>query len=170
MSPAGATGWICGDEQGRFYFPEQGMDRLNMELISESGTVRGSVRGWLRAEGLCILLLSAWMYHRLGLDWWVLALFFMAPDLSMLAYLGGRRIGAVIYNASHSYVGPLLLAAMSYAGEADLTQHALIWLAHIGFCRAGRFGLKYADSFDHTHLGRPPVNLPVFLRGLLSRR
>ena len=31
---------------------------------------------------------------------------------------------------------------------------AMIWLAHIGFDRALGHGLKYADGFGFTHLGR----------------
>jgi hypothetical protein len=29
----------------------------------------------------------------------------------------------------------------------------LIWLAHIGMDRLLGYGLKYADHFQHTHLG-----------------
>jgi hypothetical protein len=31
---------------------------------------------------------------------------------------------------------------------------AMIWLAHIGFDRALGHGLKYANGFGFTHLGR----------------
>ncbi len=31
---------------------------------------------------------------------------------------------------------------------------SLIWLAHIGIDRALGYGLKYADGFGFTHLGR----------------
>ncbi len=31
---------------------------------------------------------------------------------------------------------------------------ALVWLAHIGFDRALGYGLKYAEGFGFTHLGR----------------
>jgi hypothetical protein len=30
---------------------------------------------------------------------------------------------------------------------------ALIWFVHIGMDRALGYGLKYRDSFKHTHLG-----------------
>jgi hypothetical protein len=29
----------------------------------------------------------------------------------------------------------------------------LVWLAHIGLDRLQGYGLKYDDSFQHTHLG-----------------
>jgi hypothetical protein len=31
---------------------------------------------------------------------------------------------------------------------------ALIWCAHIGFDRTLGYGLKYAEGFGYTHLGR----------------
>jgi hypothetical protein len=137
---------------------------------TNQGTVQGQVMSWLRAEGLCVMLLALWMYGQLNYSWVVLAVFFMAPDLSMLAYRQGTRFGSVVYNAAHSYVGPLLLAALAHKVDPALLQPVLIWLAHIGFCRLGRFGLKYPDSFGHTHLGQPPFNLPAFLRRLLASR
>jgi hypothetical protein len=34
-----------------------------------------------------------------------------------------------------------------------LTAVAIVWFAHIGLDRALGYGLKYADGFQHTHLG-----------------
>ena len=42
--------------------------------------------------------------------WQLYALLFFAPDLGLLGYLVGPRIGAIAYNALHSTVAPLLLA------------------------------------------------------------
>src|SRR3954470_22529461 len=42
----------------------------------------------------------------------------------------------------------------AFRAEAVLSQAAaLIWFAHIGLDRALGYGLKYDDSFQHTHLG-----------------
>jgi hypothetical protein len=52
---------------------------------------------------------------------------------------------------------PGLRAGMRKLGAAL----GLLWLAHIGMDRAFGFGLKYPDSFRHTHLGvigRPSNN------------
>lgn len=137
---------------------------------SAPGAVQGPVMALLRAEGLCVLLFALWVYGRMDYSWIVMGVFFMAPDLTMLAYRKGARVGSVVYNAAHSYVGPLLLSAMAVNMDTALFQPALIWFAHIGFCRLGRFGLKYPDSFGHTHLGQPPFDLPAFLRRLLASR
>lgn len=133
------------------------------------GAVQGPVRTWLRIEGICMLAAALLAYRHYDFGWGALLVFFMAPDLSMLAYLRGPRIGAAVYNAAHALLGPSLLLAWGLGREPALVQAALIWFAHIGFCRAARFGLKYADAFDDTHLGTPPVNLPAFVAGLLRR-
>lgn len=83
------------------------------------------------------------------------ALFFLAPDLSFLGYLGGARIGAIVYNAAHTLIGPLALALLGLLlSVTGLVAAALIWIAHIGFDRLLGYGLKYGAGFGYTHLGR----------------
>ena len=83
------------------------------------------------------------------------ALCCLAPDLSFLAYLVSPRIGAIAYNALHSTTGPFALFAVAFwAAEGVGEKIALIWLAHVGLDRALGYGLKYAASFNDTHLGR----------------
>ena len=75
--------------------------------------VQGSVRWWLRAEGLAVLIASMALYRLDGGGWAWFALFLLLPDLSMLGYLAGPGVGAKAYNAVHSYAGPLLLALVT---------------------------------------------------------
>ena len=87
--------------------------------------------------------------------WPAFALFFLAPDLAMLAYLFGPRAGALGYNLAHTYAFALLLAlAGFFAGVPIAAAGGLIWAAHIGFDRALGYGLKYPTGFGDTHLGR----------------
>src|SRR5216683_1670430 len=72
--------------------------------------VSGVPRIVLRAEGAAALLVAVVLYARLGESWWLFAILFLAPDLSFLGYLGGARTVAIVYNAAHTLVGPLLLA------------------------------------------------------------
>jgi hypothetical protein len=117
--------------------------------------VTGSVRIWLRLEGFAVLATSLFFYQRQSASWLLLAVLFFAPDLSMLGYLAGPRIGAAMYNIVHSYLLPLifLLAAILTAHPA-LIPYALIWTAHIGFDRLLGYGLKYPSAFGDTHLGK----------------
>jgi hypothetical protein len=88
-------------------------------------------------------------------SWWVYAALFLAPDLSFAAYVWGPRTGAAVYNAAHSYMGPMALMTTGFtAGSPIVLSLAIIWLAHIGFDRALGYGLKYAAGFGFTHLGR----------------
>jgi hypothetical protein len=109
----------------------------------------------LRLEGAAIFGAAIALY--LHADYSVLALLilFLAPDLSFLGYLAGRSIGAATYNAVHTEIWPIVLAAAGVlAGASVLTQLGLIWLAHIGIDRVLGYGLKYPTAFKDTHLGR----------------
>ncbi len=118
------------------------------------GHVTGAARVILQLEGGAVLALAALAFGRLDGSWGLFAALFLVPDLSMLGYLAGPRIGAVGYNIGHSYLGPLLLAAAGAArGEPLLLQLATIWVAHVGFDRLLGYGLKSAAGFGFTHLG-----------------
>lgn len=120
-----------------------------------SGATTGGVRFVLRLEGLCVLIAACLAYAKFGLDWRTFAWFFLAPDLSLLAYLAGATVGAAVYNMAHSYIGALACVAAGVAFDAPIGVAAgLIWCAHIGFDRALGYGLKYSAGFAHTHLGR----------------
>lgn len=110
---------------------------------------------WLRAEGAAVLALSALLYARTGEGWLLFFVLLLAPDLSMLGYLGGPRIGALAYNVVHTYAVPVLLAVVGLLiGSALAVAIALIWTAHIGMDRALGYGLKLPTGFQDTHLGR----------------
>jgi len=117
--------------------------------------VEGAARIVLRAEGAALLIVAVLLYARVGESWWLFVILFLTPDLSLLGYLGGPRTGAIIYNAVHTLLGPILLAIAGMLLPAFiLVPLALIWIAHIGFDRLFGYGLKYAAGFNFTHLGR----------------
>lgn len=112
-------------------------------------------RRLLKLEGLAVLLLVVWLYARGPGGWGFFALLILAPDLLMLGYLGGPRIGAMIYNLGHTYVVPIVIGVTGLISASDLAvQIALIWAAHIGLDRALGYGLKRTTAFTDTHLGR----------------
>lgn len=109
----------------------------------------------LRVEGATVLAGSALLYWLNGGSWWLFALLLLAPDASMLGYLGGPRLGAAIYNVFHSYPLPAVLAAFGLLGGSPLAVSlALVWFAHIGMDGLAGYGLKYPTAFEDTHLGR----------------
>ena len=117
-------------------------------------------RPWLRLEGLAALTAAALLYQHFGLRWFWFGVLFLAPDLSMLGYLAGARIGARIYNLAHSYAAAAivlaagLIADLTGAPRLSLLGVGLIWCAHIGFDRVLGYGLKSPEGFRFTHLGK----------------
>ena len=112
---------------------------------------------WQRIEGAGIFAAAIALAGITQSGWplWVWPLALLAPDLAMLAYLAGPRIGAAIYNAAHLYANGLILALLGLmAGRPDLIAAGGIWLAHVGIDRALGFGLKQPTGFGDTHLGR----------------
>jgi hypothetical protein len=108
----------------------------------------------VRLEGLIGLLVAALLYRELGSSWILFVVLFFAPDLAMIGYAAGNRIGAAAYNAAHTTVLPLILAAAGNLSGTELsTAIALIWLAHIAMDRALGYGLKLPTGFKDTHLG-----------------
>lgn len=116
--------------------------------------------GWQRVEGGMALVGALAVVAALSVfaplwPWWGLALLFLAPDLGMLGYLAGPRLGAVTYNALHLYGAGLILMALGLtAGLAMATAAGALWVAHVGFDRMLGYGLKGAGGFTCTHLGR----------------
>ncbi len=114
-----------------------------------------SPRILLLLEGLTLLTAACAAYAALGASWWTFAVLFLAPDLTMIGYVFGVRIGAAVYNFGHTYTivgGFWLIAHFTHASVAMPV--SLIWLAHIGFDRLLGYGLKYPTAFKETHLGR----------------
>ncbi len=123
-------------------------------MIDQShGAAVGAPRLWLRLEGAAVLALAILVFAHGGHSWALLAILFLAPDLSFAGYLAGPRVGSAIYNVAHSYLGPVALAAWALlTGRPPVA--ATIWFAHIGFDRMLGYGLKYPSAFSDTHLGR----------------
>lgn len=114
----------------------------------------GGTRLILRLEGALLGAICIWLFAGTGFSWWLFAVLLLSPDLTMLGYTRGPRVGAIIYNAGHSWLGPGLLAAAGHFGGSPLwLALATIWGTHIGIDRALGYGLKYASGFAHTHLG-----------------
>ena len=107
----------------------------------------------LESAGLFILFTGAYFHFYSGTWGLYLALFFI-PDLSIAFFLITKKIGAIAYNIFH-HQGVLVLLFLIgfYVKEDSIMKVALIFLAHSTFDRVAGYGLKYFDSFDHTHLG-----------------
>ena len=117
--------------------------------------VTGAVRTWLRIEGAAAFAVATGVYLRFGGSAWVLIPLLLAVDLSMAGYVAGPRVGAIAYNAFHSWaLGFVLLAVGLVAGSDIVVVAAAVLVAHVGMDRMAGYGLKYPTAFADTHLGR----------------
>jgi hypothetical protein len=128
--------------------------------VRNEGVVLQPVRAILRIESFLLFAALIAAYWFLRANWVVFLVLLLTPDLAMLGYLSSTRIGATLYNAFHTYAGPIVLAGVSVFFHL-FAPLALVWAAHIAMDRALGYGLKYQDSFAHTHLGTIAKNATV---------
>jgi hypothetical protein len=121
---------------------------------TSEGTVVGAPRLWLQIEGATLLVGSLVAFSTTHRTWWLVPLVIFLPDVLMVGYLGGTRIGAYVYNIAHATPLPALLVCFGWwQGKSIWLALGMVWLGHIGMDRMLSFGLKYPDHFQHTHLG-----------------
>ena len=109
----------------------------------------------LTLESAAFLMIGIFAFAQTGLSWWWFAGLFFAPDLSMLGYLVNNKAGAFAYNLFHHLgVAILVFIAGKYFSVIELELAGIILFSHSAFDRILGYGLKYEDSFHHTHLGR----------------
>ena len=77
----------------------------------------------------------------------------LVPDVGMIGYLLNPKAGAWIYNLFHHRGIAILLYLLGvFAATPVLLLAGVILLGHASMDRLFGFGLKYPDSFHHTHL------------------
>lgn len=120
---------------------------------SPRGHATGAVRTTLQFEGGVIAIAGCVAFAQTGASWWLFAALILVPDLAMVGYLIGARVGAFAYNLAHTYCAPAGLAAFAWGfGMPDVWPLVAGWVVHIGADRALGYGLKYSTGFKATHL------------------
>ena len=113
------------------------------------------MKNTLKIEELAMLLLGTFLFYELDYTWWWFLVLFLLPDIGMLGYLVNTRVGAFSYNLFH-HKGIALLVYFSgvFSDNRPLMLAGVILFSHAAFDRLLGYGLKYTDSFHHTHLGK----------------
>lgn len=120
-------------------------------------------RSFLRIEGLTVVVIALYGYFASNGPVWLLVLLALAPDLSMLGYLAGPRLGSLSYNVVHTYTLPLALGAVGLWADVRLALLvAFVWAGHIGADRLLGYGLKFESGFRDTHLSAQPAPVESF--------
>jgi hypothetical protein len=118
------------------------------------GSVIGAPKLLLRIEGAVLFAASIAVFALQGQQWWLYPALLLVPDIFMLGYLRNTKLGAITYNLGHSYPAAALVTVFGFVASSPLTVAiGAIWFGHIGWDRMFGYGLKYATSFKHTHLG-----------------
>ncbi len=113
----------------------------------------------LRLEEAAEAAFALLVFAQLPYAWWWLPALFLLPDLSMLGYLAGPRVGAFCYNvAHHKAVALAVLATGWWLGSNPWQLAGALLLFHSAFDRVMGYGLKYATGFHDTHLGTLPAH------------
>jgi hypothetical protein len=109
----------------------------------------------LRLEWVALFLAGVYRYLEMhGNPYWLLPAL-LAPDLSMVGYLAGPRVGAVTYNLAHNLVVPIVLLGLGWPlSQPVLSLAGAVLFAHVAVDRALGYGLKLPSGFRDTHLGR----------------
>ncbi len=108
----------------------------------------GSVRALLRLEGGAGLVLAIATYFAEGGNPWLLVPLVVAVDVSMVGYLANARLGAITYNALHTWAtGIAVLGAGLWTDTAILAIAGAVLVAHVGMDRVLGYGLKYPTGF-----------------------
>jgi hypothetical protein len=119
------------------------------------GTDPAWTRPWLRAEGLATFAVGLAAFLSLGAPWWAFVLLLLVPDVSMVGYLRGPRVGAIVYNLAHDLATGVAIAGVGLAsGSVPVAAIGAVFVAHSGMDRLAGYGLKLPGSFKDTHLGR----------------
>jgi hypothetical protein len=114
----------------------------------------GGVKTILKLEEVGLVALSIFLFSELAYAWWVYPALLLAPDLGMIGYAFGPRVGAAAYNTTHhkGLAALFIIGGMLY-GLPALALVGVIMLGHSSLDRILGYGLKYPDAFQHTHLG-----------------
>ena len=113
------------------------------------------MKNLIKLEEAVMFLLSIVLISRLPYAWYWWLVWILAPDLSLIAYLGGNRVGAIGYNlVHHKAVAIALYAAGLFTHHPALEFAGLILFGHSSMDRGMGYGLKYFSGFGDTHLGK----------------
>ncbi len=112
------------------------------------------MKNLLKLEEVALMGLGVFMFGLLGYRWWLLAALLLLPDIAMLGYLAGPKIGAYCYNFTHHRGIAILLYFLGIQFMWPLVQlMGTILFIHIAMDRIFGYGLKFEKGFKFTHLG-----------------
>lgn len=112
------------------------------------------MKNTLKLEELMMLILGIYLFSLLDYAWWWFLVLILTPDIGMLGYLFGDKIGAFSYNIFHHKGLAILVYLFGVFLVVPLCQLiGVILFSHAAMDRVFGYGLKYDKGFKYTHLG-----------------
>ncbi len=113
------------------------------------------MKSLLKLESAALLLACYFATLALGHAWWVFFALLLLPDISMLGYALNNKWGAALYNLFHHQGAAILVIGIGwYTQQQTVLLVGIVLLGHSAMDRIFGYGLKYASSFQDTHLGK----------------
>ncbi len=112
------------------------------------------MKNFIRIEEFAIFAFCAYALTRFNAAWWWYPLLLIGPDISMIGYLLGNKIGAASYNLFHHKGIAIVIFIAGLMSTNEILQLIGITLfGHSAMDRALGYGLKLNEGFKYTHLG-----------------
>lgn len=108
----------------------------------------------IKLEEILMFVLGIYLFSLLNFEWWWFLVLILAPDIGMVGYAFGNKIGALAYNLFHHKGLAIAIYLLgSYFTEPWLQLTGIILFSHAAMDRIFGYGLKYDKGFKFTHLG-----------------
>ena len=108
----------------------------------------------IQLEELGMFLLSIFLFNQLSFAWWWFPALILLPDISMVGYAAGNKIGAIVYNFFHHKAVAIAVYVLGFYLHNELIQLiGIILFGHSSMDRFFGYGLKTFAGFKSTHLG-----------------
>ncbi|TMM58369.1 DUF4260 family protein [Maribacter algarum] len=108
----------------------------------------------LKIEELFMFVLGVYLFSLLPYEWWWFLVLILAPDIGMVGYLFGNKVGAFMYNLFHHKGVAIAIYLLGvYLSSPVVQLMGVILFAHSAMDRIMGYGLKYDKGFKYTHLG-----------------
>lgn len=108
----------------------------------------------LKIEELFMFGLGVYLFSLLPYQWWWFLVLILAPDIGMIGYLFGNKVGAFMYNLFHHKGVAIAIYLLGvYLSVSVMQLIGILLFTHSAMDRIMGYGLKYDTGFKFTHLG-----------------
>ncbi|HEY0262181.1 MAG TPA: DUF4260 domain-containing protein [Chitinophagales bacterium] len=109
----------------------------------------------LKLEELAMLIVCLAFFIVSHASWWWYLILLIAPDITILGYLVGNKVGAFCFNFIHHKGISIFIYAIGYWLQNEyLLLSGIALFGHSCLERMLGYGLKTEEGFKFTHLGK----------------